>query len=189
MSKIALTGNASGSGTFTLAAPNSDTDRTLTLPDEAGTVLIRPASLSAWPAFRLSLTADQNETTSGVETDIVWDRTSGENCYIQGGMSLASGVITVPVDGIYLFNTTLRVDGVGSGYLIGYIVRNNDYTGSSETFIINGSPDGTYENLSGSSHFKMNAGDTVRASVYTSADTSWTVDERSTFSGSLIAAE
>ena len=38
MSKIALTGNALGSGTLTLAAPNTNTDRTLTLPDEAGTV-------------------------------------------------------------------------------------------------------------------------------------------------------
>ena len=38
MSKIALTPNASGSGTFTLASPNSDTDRSLTLPDGAGTL-------------------------------------------------------------------------------------------------------------------------------------------------------
>ena len=39
MSKVAIKGNASGTGTFTLEAPNSNTDRTLTLPDEAGTVL------------------------------------------------------------------------------------------------------------------------------------------------------
>ena len=38
MSKISLEPNASGAGTFTLAAPNSDTNRTLTLPDESGTV-------------------------------------------------------------------------------------------------------------------------------------------------------
>ena len=38
MSKIALTPNASGSGTFTIAAPNSNTDRSLTLPDGAGTL-------------------------------------------------------------------------------------------------------------------------------------------------------
>jgi len=38
MSKIALTPNASGSGVFTVASPNSSTDRTLTLPDETGTV-------------------------------------------------------------------------------------------------------------------------------------------------------
>ena len=39
MSKISLEPNASGAGTFTLAAPNSNTNRTLTLPDEDGTVL------------------------------------------------------------------------------------------------------------------------------------------------------
>jgi len=39
MSKIALQGDASGTGTFTIASPNSNTDRTLTLPDEAGTVI------------------------------------------------------------------------------------------------------------------------------------------------------
>lgn len=39
MSKVAIQGNASGTGVFTVASPNSNTDRTLTLPDEAGTVL------------------------------------------------------------------------------------------------------------------------------------------------------
>jgi hypothetical protein len=40
MSKIALSGNASGTGTFTLASPNSSTDRTLDLPDAAGTIQV-----------------------------------------------------------------------------------------------------------------------------------------------------
>ena len=39
MSKVAITGNASGTGVFTVASPNSNTDRVLTLPDESGTVL------------------------------------------------------------------------------------------------------------------------------------------------------
>jgi len=39
MSKIALTPNDSGTGTFTLASPNSNTSRTLTLPDAAGELL------------------------------------------------------------------------------------------------------------------------------------------------------
>lgn len=38
MSKIALSSNVNGTGTFTIASPNSNTDRTLTLPDAAGTV-------------------------------------------------------------------------------------------------------------------------------------------------------
>jgi hypothetical protein len=39
MSKITLTPNASGTGTFTIASPNSNTNRTLTLPDSAGELL------------------------------------------------------------------------------------------------------------------------------------------------------
>jgi len=39
MSKISLKPNASGTGVFSLEAPNSNVDRTLTLPDEAGSVL------------------------------------------------------------------------------------------------------------------------------------------------------
>jgi hypothetical protein len=41
MSKVALSGNASGSGTVTLAAPNTNSTVTLNLPDTAGTVLIQ----------------------------------------------------------------------------------------------------------------------------------------------------
>jgi hypothetical protein len=38
MSKIAFTPNASGTGTFSIASPGTNTDRTLTLPDATGTV-------------------------------------------------------------------------------------------------------------------------------------------------------
>ena len=39
MSKIAISPNVSGTGTFTIAAPDSNTDRTLTLPDAGGEVV------------------------------------------------------------------------------------------------------------------------------------------------------
>jgi uncharacterized protein (AIM24 family) len=40
MSRIALSGNLSGTGTLTFAAPNTNTDRTLDLPDAAGTIQV-----------------------------------------------------------------------------------------------------------------------------------------------------
>ena len=40
MSKISLAPDASGTGIFTIASPNSNTNRTLTLPDATGTVVI-----------------------------------------------------------------------------------------------------------------------------------------------------
>jgi len=39
MSRVKIEGNASGTGTFTIAGHNSNTDRPLNLPDAAGTVL------------------------------------------------------------------------------------------------------------------------------------------------------
>jgi uncharacterized protein (AIM24 family) len=40
LSRIALSGNLSGTGTLTFAAPNTNTDRTLDLPDAAGTIQV-----------------------------------------------------------------------------------------------------------------------------------------------------
>lgn len=51
MSKIALEPNVAGTGTFSIASPNSNTNRTLTLPDETGTVL---TSVSAIPAAQIT---------------------------------------------------------------------------------------------------------------------------------------
>jgi hypothetical protein len=47
MSKVKITGNASGTGTLTIAAPNTNTDRTLTLPDGAGEILTDASTLSS----------------------------------------------------------------------------------------------------------------------------------------------
>ena len=41
MSQVKIQGNASGTGQFTIASPNSNTNRTLTLPDATGTVALQ----------------------------------------------------------------------------------------------------------------------------------------------------
>jgi hypothetical protein len=46
MSQVKIQGNASGTGIFTVAAPNSNTDRTLTLPDSTGTIATAESTLS-----------------------------------------------------------------------------------------------------------------------------------------------
>ena len=79
MSRIALTPNASGTGTLTIAAPNTDTDRTLTLPDATGTILS-----SAAIASQAQAEAGTDNTTvmtplrteqHTVATDIGWGQT------------------------------------------------------------------------------------------------------------------
>jgi hypothetical protein len=55
MSKIALTPSATGTGVFTISSPATNTDRTLTLPDEAGTVLTSASPVvlpKGGPAFK-----------------------------------------------------------------------------------------------------------------------------------------
>jgi hypothetical protein len=63
LSKIALSGNASGSGTFTLAAPNSNSDRTLTLPDNTGTILTN-ATTAGFPAGSVLQVVNATYSTS-----------------------------------------------------------------------------------------------------------------------------
>lgn len=46
MSNITLSANAGGSGIFTIASPSSNTNRTLTLPDETGTFLTSGGAIS-----------------------------------------------------------------------------------------------------------------------------------------------
>ena len=38
--KIKLEPNASGTGTLTIAAPNTNTDRSITIPDKAGAIAV-----------------------------------------------------------------------------------------------------------------------------------------------------
>jgi hypothetical protein len=66
MSKIALSGNASGTGTFTIASPNSNTDRTLNLPDNSGTVLTTatPGVPVNGPTFNVGVGGAQTITST-----------------------------------------------------------------------------------------------------------------------------
>ena len=47
MAKVKITGHASGTGILTVTAPNTSTDRTITLPDSTGTILDENSSLPA----------------------------------------------------------------------------------------------------------------------------------------------
>ena len=92
MSKIAFTPNASGTGTFTIASPDSNTNRTLTLPDADGALLAGaqapfiPAAVSgatqtldvgAANFFDAgTLTADTTVSFTNVPTEARWTYTA-----------------------------------------------------------------------------------------------------------------
>jgi hypothetical protein len=67
MSKVAITGNASGTGTFTIASPDSNSDRTLNLPDNSGTLLSN-ASTAGFPAGSVLQVVNANFSTEVLST-------------------------------------------------------------------------------------------------------------------------
>lgn len=98
MSKVKIQGNASGTGVLTVTAPNTSTDRTITLPDSTGT---------------LATTADvpSSITDNGDATAITID--SSEKIGI--GTSSPARLLTVYGDtGIALQNSTTGT-GTGNG--------------------------------------------------------------------------
>jgi trimeric autotransporter adhesin len=88
MSKISLAPDASGSGIFTIASPNSNTNRTLTLPDDTGTLALTSAALTgttdSGTPFETALGTDAGAVNTGVNNTFVGfeagnDNTSGTN--------------------------------------------------------------------------------------------------------------
>jgi len=63
MSSIKLESNASGTGIFTIASPNSNTNRTLTLPNNTGTILTS-ATTTGFPAGSVIQVVDGTSTST-----------------------------------------------------------------------------------------------------------------------------
>ena len=69
MSKISITPNPSGTGVFTISSPATSTNRTLTLPDEAGTILTTAGvPSSAMPAGSVLQVVSYLTATQGSQT-------------------------------------------------------------------------------------------------------------------------
>ena len=140
---------------------------------------------STLPSFMVTLTGDQNFTSNATWLDITFVGSETTN-FVQGGMTLASGVITVPVTGVYHFSANIRIDGVGSGYIWTQISKNNSIDSTYQHNYIDGSPDGSYQSLSQSGLYQMDANDTIRVKVYASSDGAFHAAKQSHFSGFLV---
>jgi hypothetical protein len=75
MSKVAIQGDALGTGTFTIASPNSNSDRTLTLPDNSGTVLTS-ATTTGFPAGSVLQVVHASTTTEVTNTTNIYADTT-----------------------------------------------------------------------------------------------------------------
>jgi len=136
------------------------------------------------PCWALALNSNFNPAASGTY-ELDFDRTNVDNTFLQN-VTEASGQITVPVAGKYAVNFNLRLDGVGAGYVIGYITKNGGIGNANVSYTIIGSPSATYETVQGSDVYDLDAGDFVSVKLSVSSDTSWTVLSLSRFSGYLI---
>ena len=161
-----------------------DANTTAMTIDSNGTVLMPQK-----PAWRLGLTTAQNETTTGGNGQtVLWTNTSSDNCFIQGDLSYDSstGILTCNTAGIYQINANIRVDDVGSGYVVTRILKNNASTNNTETYSIEGSPSSSYQTVNAMETYKLDAGDNLRIRVVSSADSSWSIATQSTFSGHMV---
>lgn len=78
MSKIRLTPNASGTGTVTLTVPSTSTDRTVTLPDNTGTILTTESTTTfKTPIVNLAGSNDTSSSSSFTLKKITTWVTSG----------------------------------------------------------------------------------------------------------------
>jgi len=137
------------------------------------------------PAWRVSISANQSVSASGF-TQVQLDLTSTQNCFLNGGVTISSYEVVAPVTGIYAVNAFVRLDGIGSGYTQIGIQVNGIRTGISDTYSINGSPPSNYITITASDVYSVTANDTFKLEVYTSADTSYIINNNTVFSGHLV---
>ena len=111
MSKVKIQGNASGTGVLTVTAPNTSTDRTITLPDSSGTILDNTSTLDA-----TKLSGDLPAISAASLTNVPKDVTVGgrKNILINGGFEIAQRGTTI--SGIGSAKYTLdRWNAISSG--------------------------------------------------------------------------
>ena len=143
------------------------------------------------PSFNLKLSSTQDITTAN-DTTIQFEDTSANNTFLTGGCSVSSGVVTVPTAGLYHVGANLRIDEINSGFIRMFITKNADIGTGEPAYIINGSPDSTYDNITGSIIFLVTTSDissnanNFRVILDTGGDTSYEAEAASNFWGYLI---
>ena len=150
---------------------------------DSGGRILRPTN-PAWRIGRGSTLTGVNQITTVINYDNISD--ADRDFFTQGGCSVSSGVVTVPITGMYHVGTSNRFDDVGSGYIVVRITKNDDDNSTFGTYDIVGSPSSAYETIGDNTIYKLNASDTVKVDYYISNDSSFTVNTRSYFWGYLV---
>ena len=140
MSKIALASNVDGTGTFTLASPNSNSDRTLNLPDNSGTVLTTASTFAGTgPAF--SAYPNVTQSLSGnTFTKILFqvEEFDTASCYDTSNSSF-----TPNVAGYYQINARVRPNATNGEAEIAIYKNGSVFRNGSNISVSSGTQNGT----------------------------------------------
>jgi len=206
MSKITFEPNASGTGVFTIASPNSNTDTTLTLPDASGTLLTSGSQLGVagidssatgtaitidssnrvlmpnQPAFRANMF--QPITASGT---IIYTQAMHN---IGSHYNTSNGKFTAPVDGVYQFDFNVLMSAGSSTSYLRVVFKINGNTSTTYSDSLTGGAAGAFTNynyhaIQLSQSFYLAANDTVEVHNDSPGGT-YTAGSFGSFSGYLV---
>ena len=149
MSKVVIAGDASGTGTFTISAPNGNTDRTLVLPDEDGTVLTSGGALPAidgsalinLPVSGLGVGQTWTNVTSSRATGTTYTNSTGRPIFVSVVPNASAGLIgSFFINNVFVANSQdTPSGGGGGGSNFTYVIPNGDtYKAvNNQNFVIN----------------------------------------------------
>ena len=120
MSKIALTPNASGTGTLTVAAPNTNTDRTITLPDATTTLVGTDATQTL---SNKTLTGPLTVNANSASTAFNISQTGAGNA-----MLISGGNVDIMGSATQELSFTIGQGRTGNGYSYIDLVGDATYT-------------------------------------------------------------
>jgi hypothetical protein len=144
---------------------------------------------SVIPSWRVAISgADLAQTAADTYIDVAFNNSSTENCFLAGGCTMASGVITVPIEGLYQMAASVRFGNVTStDYILLSIIKNGVTTNASDTYAIVDDHGSAYHTLTLTDLFQCDAGDELAVAGYVSNDTSWVFDgNTSHFNGHMV---
>ena len=134
MSQIKLAPNASGTGIFTLESPNSNTNRTLSLPDNTGTIITTGSTFAGTgPAFSAYQNTSQTSLTASTWTKVKLDAEEFDtaNCFD----STTNYRFTPTVAGYYQIDGAVKsTTGASYNYYASGIYKNGSLFKQGSTF-------------------------------------------------------
>ena len=162
MSIVKIQGDASGTGEFILTSPNSNSNRTLTLPDTTGTIALTSQLITSGPAFAAYISSNQSVSSS------TWTKMAFNTEYFDTDSCYDTSAyrFTPNKAGIYQVNVNGASTSGGGNYFYITVYKNGTRLGVSGIYISGGNSDDPYQsfaaliNMNGSTDYLEAYGNT-----------------------------